>query len=70
MSVRLFDETWLYTSPRLQTWTDELGVGLPFGLSAGLLSGLSLRAEAQVSWADFVYYNRRVHLGAAAVYTW
>ena len=43
---------------------------LPLGVSAQILETLSLRAEGQVSWADFKYYNRRVHWGLAVAHQW
>jgi hypothetical protein len=69
-SVRLFDRTWLYTAPRFHNWADEISFGVPFGLSAGLLQSFDLRLEGQISWAELVYYNRRIHFGGAAVYHW
>jgi len=69
-SVRLFDDTWLYTSPRVSNWGQFVNPGIPVGLSAGIYNGLSLRAEAQLSWEDLKYHNRRLHLAAAAVYAW
>lgn len=69
-AVRLFDDTWLYTAPRLFNWGKFAAFGLPFGASVHVTGGFHLRAEAQLSWEDFQYYNRRLHLGAAAVYAW
>lgn len=67
-SVRLFDQTHLYTSPRLGNWGLEPVVGIPVGLSVRLYEGLSLRGEWQRSWQAFQYYNRRDHFGVAAAY--
>lgn len=67
---RLFDRTWLYTAPRFGNWGDVPSVGIPAGLSARIVGGFQLRVEGQVSWADFKYYNRRIHLAAAGVYEW
>lgn len=68
VAVRLFDETWIYASPRLGTLGDELTPGVPLGVSVHVWDGLMIRAEGQVSWAAFRYYNRRVHLGLAVAY--
>ena len=68
VAVRLFDETWLYTSPRLGNLGDEVTPGLPLGLSVRVWDGLMVRAEGQVSWAAFRWYNRRVHLGLGVAY--
>jgi hypothetical protein len=70
VSLRLFDRTWVYSAPRFHNWADEFSFGLPVGLSAGLLPRFDLRVEGQISWAELVYYNRRIHYGAAAVYHW
>lgn len=68
VSVRLFDQTWLYTAPRFGTWGVELYGGLPVGLSVRVYDGLMLRAEWQRSWQDFMYYNRRDHYGLAVAH--
>jgi hypothetical protein len=60
----------LYSAPRLGTWGPELTPFIPLGVSAQILETLSLRAEGQVSWADFQYYNRRVHWGLAVAHQW
>jgi hypothetical protein len=69
-AVRLFDDTWLYTAPRMANWGILIGGGVPVGVSARIYRGLVLRAEAQASWEAFKYYNRRFHFGAAAAYEW
>lgn len=68
LAVRVVDGVWLYTSPRLGTWGDALTPGIPVGVSIDLGPHFILRAEGQVSWADFKYYNRRFHGGLAAAY--
>jgi hypothetical protein len=62
------EEIWVYTSPRLGTWGDSLTPFLPLGLSVEPVEAFVLRAEGQVSWEDFKYYNRRVHVGLAGAY--
>jgi hypothetical protein len=68
VAVRLFDESWLYSAPRLGTWSTDPIFSVPLGLSLRIYDGFSLRAEAQLSWQDFQYYNRRAHFAGAAVY--
>jgi hypothetical protein len=67
-ALRLFDESHLYTAPRLGTWSNGVIASVPLGLSLRVTGGLSLRAEATVSWEDFAYYNRRTHLAGAAAF--
>lgn len=67
---RLFDDTWIYFAPRLSNWGLFLAPGFPLGVSARVYGGFHLRAEAQVSWEDFKYYNRRFHFAGAAAYEW
>jgi hypothetical protein len=69
-SVRLFDNTWVYAAPRISNWGIFVAPAVPVGLSARIFKGFNLRAEAQLSWQDMKYYNRRVHLAGAAVYEW
>jgi hypothetical protein len=68
VSVRLFDQSFLYSAPRLGTWSDGAIFGVPLGVSVRVYDGFILRAEAQLSWQGFKYYNRRTHLGGAVVY--
>lgn len=58
----------VYTAPRLGTWGKTLTPSIPLGVSVELPRGLAVRAEGQVSWADFKYYNRRLILGVALAY--
>jgi hypothetical protein len=67
-ALRLFDESFLYTAPRLGTWSSGVIASVPLGLSVRIAGGLSLRAEGGVSWQDFAYYNRRTQLAAGAAY--
>jgi len=68
VALRLFDESWLYSAPRLGTWSSDPIFGVPLGLSLRVYDGFSLRGEAQVSWQNFQYFNRRAHFAGAAVY--
>ena len=70
VALRVVDETWLYASPRLGTMSREPSFGIPAGISVRIVDGFMLRGEAQVSWQDFKYYNRRVHLALGAAYQW
>ncbi|HEX2880590.1 MAG TPA: hypothetical protein VHO25_13750 [Polyangiaceae bacterium] len=70
LALRLIDQTWLYTAPRLSNWGAEITPFVPVGVSARVIDGLSVRVEGQLSWADWKYYNRRVHLGLACAYQW
>ncbi|HEU4579474.1 MAG TPA: hypothetical protein VFS67_14535 [Polyangiaceae bacterium] len=69
VSVRL-DQVQPYCAPRLGTWGSALSGFLPCGLSLGPWQGFSVRGEAELSWADFEYYNRRLHLGLAVSQQW
>jgi hypothetical protein len=68
VAVRIVDQTWLYTAPRLGNWSFDAFFGIPVGASVRIYDGLMLRAEWQRSWQDFKYYNRRDHYGAAMAY--
>ena len=68
IALRVFDQSFVYTAPRLGTWSDDPSFGIPLGVSLRIYEGLFVRGEAQVSWQDFKYYNRRAHLAAAAAY--
>jgi hypothetical protein len=67
-AVRLLEDSWIYTAPRLANWGDSVSVGIPVGISIQLVSGFHLRTEVQWSWEDLKSYNRRVHTGLAAAY--
>jgi hypothetical protein len=60
----------LYTAPRLGTWGSDITPFVPLGVSAQIARSLALRAEAELSWADFRYYNRRLHWGFAIAHQW
>lgn len=68
VAVRVVDQTWIYTAPRLSTWGVDLAFGVPVGLSVRVYDGLMLRAEWQRSWQDFKYYNKRDHYGLAVAH--
>lgn len=70
VSFRLWRNAALYTAPRLGMYGPELTPFLPVGVSLPVADTLALRAEAQVSWAGFEYYNRRVHWGLAIAHQW
>jgi hypothetical protein len=70
LALRLFDQTWLYTAPRIGTFADQVTPFVPLGLDARIYEGLKIRVEGQVSWAAFDVFNRRFHLGAGVAYDW
>ena len=70
LATRLFDQTWIYASPRFGTIGRDLSFGAPVGLSVRLWDGLSARGEVQTSWQDFKYYNRRIHSALGVAYQW
>jgi hypothetical protein len=65
-----FDRVQPYCAPRIGTWGPDLTGFLPCGLSLGPWQGFALRGELELSWADFAYYNRRLHLGIAVAQQW
>lgn len=70
LAVRLFDQTWIYTSPRFGTLDRYPSFSIPAGVSARIYEGFMLRGEVQGSWQNFDPYNRRVHLALGAAYQW
>jgi hypothetical protein len=68
VSFRLLDQTHVYVSPRIGTWGLEPIFGVPAGLSVRIYEGVVIRGEWQVSWQNFMYYNRRDHWGFAGAY--
>jgi hypothetical protein len=68
VALRVFDQSFLYSAPRLGTWSSDPIFSVPLGLSLRIHDGFSLRAEAQLSWQNFQYFNRRAHYAGAAVY--
>lgn len=69
-SLRIVDDVGVYCSPRLGTWGANVTPFVPCGLQGELFHGLILRGEAQLSWADFQAYNRRMHWGLGVAYQW
>ena len=61
LALRLFDETWLYTAPRVGTRSYDWALELPVGLSVRVYGGWMVRAEYRVSWVDLDPYSRRHH---------
>jgi hypothetical protein len=69
-SLRIWRGLALYTTPRLSNWGPSVAPFIPVGLSAKIADALIVRAEAQLSWADFQYYNRRLHWGIGLAHEW
>lgn len=69
-AVRTVGQNWLYSSPRVGNMGFDWALGIPVGASIDLTHGFVLRTEAQLSWVDLKYYNRRVHLASGLVYQW
>jgi hypothetical protein len=67
-SARVFGRNYVYTAPRFGTMGSHWAVGVPAGVSVDLTHGFALRAEAQLSWQELKYYNRRLHLAAGVAY--
>lgn len=70
VSLRLAEPVFVYTAPRLGTQGVELTPGLPGGVAVEALPGYELRAEAQLSWAEFQAYQRRTHLALGLAHQW
>ncbi|HEV8247400.1 MAG TPA: hypothetical protein VGP93_16595 [Polyangiaceae bacterium] len=70
VAVQPLDGVWLYTAPRLGNQGVYLTPAVPLGLSVQTFQGLMVRAEVDVSWADFLAYQRRTHLGFGLAYQW
>jgi len=68
LALRTVGENWIYAAPRLGNLGFDWAFGIPAGVSVDLTHGFVLRAEAQLSWADFKYYNRRLHLASGIAY--
>lgn len=63
-------ELGVYCAPRLGNWGPLLTPFVPCGASIEVWKDMTLRAEVQLSWADFQTYNRRVHWGLGAAHAW
>jgi hypothetical protein len=70
LAGRLFEQTWLYSAPRITNFGIYPAVGVPVGLSLHVQQGAFVRLEYQASWMDFQAYNLRHHLGAALAVQW
>jgi hypothetical protein len=69
-AIRTVGENWLYTAPRIGNVGFDWTLGVPIGASIDLTHGFVLRGEAQLSWGELKYYNRRVHLAGGLAYQW
>lgn len=69
-TLRLWRGSAVYTAPRLGTWGSDITPFVPLGVSAQIARSIAVRAEAELSWADFRYYNRRFHWGFAIAHQW
>lgn len=70
LALRTVGQNWIYAAPRVGNLGFDWAFGLPVGVSIDLSHGLALRVEAQLSWAEFAYYNRRLHLASGLAYQW
>ena len=70
VTLHLWQGTGIYTSPRIGNWGAEVTPFIPVGVTSELFGGFVLRAEAELSWANFQYYNRRLHWGFAVAQQW
>jgi hypothetical protein len=68
VALRLFDETWLYTAPRIGARSDGWALELPAGLSVRVYDGWMIRAEYRISWVNLDAFTRRHHGGIAIAY--
>jgi hypothetical protein len=69
-ALRLFEQNWLYCTPRVSNFGIYPALGVPAGLSLHLHEGAFLRLEYQTSWAQLQAYNQRNHFGAALAVQW
>lgn len=66
LAVRILDETWIYTSPRVGTVGLDPALHVPVGLSARFYEGFMLRLEYAVLWTgELSYYQQRRIVGIA-----
>jgi hypothetical protein len=70
ISLRLFEENWVYASPRVYNFGIYPAFGVPVGLSLHLHEGAFARIEYQTSWVQLQPYNQRNHVGAALAVQW
>jgi hypothetical protein len=69
-ALRLFEQNWIYASPRVGNFGIYPSVGVPLGLSLHVRKGAFLRIEYQATWVELRAYNFRSHLGAAMAVQW
>jgi hypothetical protein len=67
---RLFEQTWIYASPRVTNYGIYPALSLPAGLSVHLEKGAFVRLEYQASWVNLQAYELRHHFGTAMVVQW
>jgi hypothetical protein len=70
LAVRLFDQTWIYSEPRVTNFGMYPALVTPIGLSLHIDKGAFLRLEYQASWEQLQKYNLRHHLGAGFAVQW
>jgi hypothetical protein len=70
VAIRIFEQNWIYGTPRVANFGIYPTLELPVGVSAHLHRGAFLRLEYQSSWAQFDRFNQRNHLGAALAVQW
>jgi hypothetical protein len=69
-AARLFEQTWIYSEPRVTNWGIYPVVGIPVGLSLPIEKGAFLRLEYQPSWERLQRFNLRHHLAAGLAVQW
>ncbi len=70
LSLRLFEQTWLYATPRIYNIGLHPALGVPAGLSLHVHGTGFVRLEYQSSWEEFLAYNQRNHFAAALAVQW
>src|SRR6185503_7937969 len=70
MALRLFEEHWLYTAPRVGNFGIDPAFGLPIGISLHLHGAAFARFEYQTSWVQLQAFNQRNHVAAALAVQW
>lgn len=70
LAARLFEQTWIYSEPRVMNFGIYPGVGVPLGLSLHIERGAFLRLEYQASWEQLQRYNLRHHLSSGFAVQW
>ena len=70
VALRLFEQNWLYASPRISNYGIQPTLGVPIGLNVHIQGGGFLRLEYQSSWVQLKAFNQRNHFGAALAIQW